>query len=51
MHTPAVAHEKRTTIAGWMSEKSLRALMLVSSLLAISLAVNASIILIAGTRF
>lgn len=49
MRARAVVHERRTT--GWMPGKSLRALMLVCSLLAVSLAVNASIILIAGTRF
>ena len=39
-----VVHERRT--AGRMSRKSLRALVLVSGLLAISLAVNVSIILL-----
>ena len=47
MRLLTVVHEMRT--AGGMSRKSLRALMLISSLLAISLAVNVSIILFAGT--
>lgn len=42
--------EERPAIAGWTSRKSGYSVMLLAALLGISLAVNASIIVLAGTR-
>ena len=50
MRAQVIVREERSTVAGWMSRKSGYAVMLLSALLGISLAVNASIIVLAGTR-
>jgi 4-hydroxybenzoate polyprenyltransferase len=49
MRAQAVVREERPSVAGWMSRKSRHAVMLLFALLGISLAVNASIIVLAGT--
>ena len=50
MRAQAVVREERPSVAGWMSRKSRHAVMLLFALLGISLAVNASIILLASSR-
>lgn len=50
MRAQAVVREQPSAVAGWMSRKSGYAVMLLSALLGISLAVNASIILLASSR-
>jgi 4-hydroxybenzoate polyprenyltransferase len=50
MRAQVVVREERPAVAGWMSRKSGYAVMLLSALLGISLAVNASIIVLADIR-
>lgn len=50
MRVPAVVGEERPAVAGWMSRKSRHAVMLLSTLLGVSLVVNASIIVLANCK-
>lgn len=51
MGAQTIVHEERSHIERWMSRKSMRALLLVGALLFLSFAVNAMIVLLAGSRF
>jgi hypothetical protein len=48
MRAQAVTHERHLVPAHWMSRKSMRLAVLLGSLLAVSIAVNAAIIVAAG---
>jgi hypothetical protein len=50
MRAQTDVREQRPAVAGWMSRKSGYAVILLSALLGISLAVNTSIILLASSR-
>lgn len=49
MRLQAIVHEGHSPVWGWMSQKSMRAAALVGAVLILSLAINVSIILLAGT--
>ncbi len=48
MRAYAMIHRDNHPVAGWLSKKSVRTLVLVGTLLAVSLAINATIILLAS---
>jgi hypothetical protein len=50
MSAPAVVWEWRALLAAWMSRKSMRLAVLLGGLLAVSIAINAMIILADGSR-
>lgn len=48
MRTQAVIREVHSVMAGWMSTKTVRVLVLLGSLVILAIAVNATIILLDG---
>ncbi len=50
MRARVVVQERRALLAEWMSRKSMRVAVLLGGLLAVSIAVNAMIILADGSR-
>lgn len=50
MRAQAVVQERRALLADWMTKKSMRLAVLLGGLLTISIAVNALIILAAGSK-